>query len=258
MDENIQKELAFHLRIFEDSNILFIVLGIWREKNRLAQFNGDLQDRLIEIPVEPWKSEDFKEVAAIGEKLLAVSFEEIIDEIITNSFDSIGVFQELCKEVCFASNVNNKQKKTLNLIGENLKIAIAKKLDDYSGRHIRSIETFVEQKSKSSSEVPLYIAYYFMSYLFSLPFDSIQEGIKRPVLHNGIKKIHHRPDDVRASDMSYFLHNIVSNQIKKCIIPPLFDYDRSTRRIKIIDSTLYFFLRNANKEEVFEELDSPA
>ena len=258
LDENIQKELAFHLRIFEDSNILFIVLGIWREKNRLAQFNGDLQDRLIEIPVEPWKSEDFKEVAAIGEKLLAVSFEEIIDEIITNSFDSIGVFQELCKEVCFASNVNNKQKKTLNLIGENLKIAIAKKLDDYSGRHIRSIETFVEQKSKSSSEVPLYIAYYFMSYLFSLPFDSIQEGIKRPVLHNGIKKIHHRPDDVRASDMSYFLHNIVSNQIKKCIIPPLFDYDRSTRRIKIIDSTLYFFLRNANKEEVFEELDSPA
>jgi hypothetical protein len=206
LEESIQKELAFHLRIFEDSNILFIVLGIWREKNRLAQFNGDLQDRLIEIPVEPWKSEDFKKVAAVGENLLKVSFEEIVDDIITNSFDSIGVFQELCKESCLAAMVNDKQKKVAKLTTDNLNSAIEKKLDDYSGRHIRSIETFVEQKAKSSSEIPLYIAYYFISYLFSLDFDSIQEGIKRPILHEGIKKIHHRPDDVRASDMSYFLH----------------------------------------------------
>lgn len=234
LEEDIQKELAFHLRIFEDSNILFIVLGIWREKNRLAQFNGDLQDRLIEIPVEPWKSEDFRKVASIGEKLLNISLKQIIDKILFNSFDSIGVFQELCKESCLAGGVAQKCKKQEELTDNHLISAVKKKLDDYSGRHIRSIETFVEQKAKSSSEVPLYIAYYFIKYLFSLPFDSIQDGIKRSVLHEEIKKIHHRPDDVRASDMSYFLHNIVSNQVKKSIIPPLFDYDRSTRKIKIL------------------------
>jgi hypothetical protein len=26
---------------------------VWREKNRVVQFNGDLLDRLEEIPVEP-------------------------------------------------------------------------------------------------------------------------------------------------------------------------------------------------------------
>lgn len=257
LDEDIQKELAFHLRVFEDSNILFIVLGIWREKNRLAQFNGDLQDRLIEIPVEPWEIKDFKKVVNLGEKLLKISFNEIIEELTTNSFDSIGVFQELCKETCLAGSVYENQKEEVKLTTAHLNLAKEKKLDDYSGRHIRSIETFVEQRAKSSSEVPLYIAYYFIKYLFSLNFESIQEGIKRPDLHEGIKKIHHRPDDVRASDISYFLHNIVSSQIKKSIIPPLFDYDISTRKIKIIDSTLYFFLRNANKEEVFEELEKP-
>ncbi len=57
--------------------------------------------------------------------------------------------------------------------------------------------------------------------------------------------------------MTYFLHNITSTQIKKNILPPLFDYDRSTRYLKIIDSTLYFFLRNADREEIIAELDAP-
>lgn len=257
LNGNTQKELAFHLRVFEDFNILFIVLGIWREKNRLAQFNGDLQDRLVEIPVEPWSSNDFLKVATIGGNLLKVSFEDIKEDMVKCSFDSIGVFQELCKETCFAAGVLETKKHIKSIKKDVFSTAKAKKLDDYSGRHIRSIETFVEQKGKSSKEVPLYLAYYFIKYLFNMAFEDIQSGIKRVNIHDGIKKIHHRADDVRPSDMSYFLHNLTSSQIKKSIIPPLFDYDRSTKKLKVIDSTLYFFLRNANKDEILKELDFP-
>lgn len=257
LDEDVQKELAFHLRVFEDYNILFIILGIWREKNRLAQFNGDLQDRLIEIPVEPWLAEDFKMVISIGEEILNVSFTDIIEEIIENSFDSIGVFQELCKETCLAAGVNETMPQKISLNIEHLKTAKEKKLDDYYGRHVRSIETFIEQRAKSSNEVPLYIAYYFIKYLFSLDFNHIQTGLKRSAIHEGIKEMHHRPADVRPSDMSYFLHNIVSSQIKKRIIPPLFDYDRSTRKLKIIDSTLYFFLKNIDTTDFMDEFEIP-
>lgn len=78
LSESTQKQLAVDLRIFEDYNILFVILGIWREKNRLVQFNGDLLDRLIEIPVEPWLENDLLEIAIKGEKLLNVSFNNII------------------------------------------------------------------------------------------------------------------------------------------------------------------------------------
>ena len=115
----------------------------------------------------------------------------------------------------------------------------------------------VEQKVKRADEVPLYVAYYFIKYLFSLDAVDIEGGLKRQDIHLGIQAIHHRPDDVRPSDMSYFLHNMTASQIKKGIIPPLFDYDRSTRKLKVIDSTLYFFLRNINTEELFEEFDAP-
>jgi len=178
-------------------------------------------------------------------------------QIIDSSFDSIGVFQELCKECCFAAGLQEKSESLVVIEEGYLKIAIEKKLEDYSGRHIRSLETFVEQQAKTSDEVPLHLPYYFVRILFNLDFKDIEIGLKRKFIHDEIRKLHHRADDVRSSDMSYFLHNIVQSQIKRSIVPPLFDYDRSTKTIKIIDSTLYFFLRNAEKEEIILEIEIP-
>lgn len=257
LEENVQQQLAFDLRVFEDHNILFIVLGIWREKNRLAQFNGDLLDRMIEVPVEPWLHKDFKRVLREGEPLLNVNFDQIEERLINATFDSIGVFQELCKHSCLAAGVENTQAQTVLLKDEHLDIAIDSKLNDYSSRHIRSLETFIEQRAKSSEEIPLYIAYYFVVAILKNEFEDITKGFKRKDIQEMIKQDHHRPEDVRSSDLSYFLHNIVSNQIKKNIIPPVFDYDRSTRLLKIIDSTFYFFLQNVDKEEIIEELEKP-
>ncbi|AWW30640.1 hypothetical protein DN752_11175 [Echinicola strongylocentroti] len=258
LDEEVQKSLAFDLRIFEDHHILFIVLGIWREKNRLSQFNGDLLDRMIEVPVEPWKKEDFLKVLRGGEPLLNVDFSTIEDQMVESAFDSIGVFQELAKYACFDAGVEEtQQEKMVTLSATNLNNAEAQKLEDYSSRHIRCLESFIEQKAKTSDKTPLYLAYYFVKGVFESTFDDITKGFKRKEVQELIKKDHHRPDDVRPSDMGYFLHDIVKTQVKKNIIPPIFDYDRSTRTLKIIDSTFYFFIKHCNKEELVEELEAP-
>lgn len=212
---------------------------------------------MIEVPVEPWLHTDFKRVLREGEPLLNASFDQIEERLINATFDSIGVFQELCKHSCIAAGVEDTQTQTVLLKDEHLDLAIETKLDDYSSRHIRSLETFIEQRAKSSEEVPLYIAYYFVVAILKNEFDDITRGFKRKDIQEMIKQDHHRPGDVRSSDLSYFLHNIVSNQIKKNIIPPLFDYDSSTRLLKIIDSTFYFFLQNVDKEEIIEELEKP-
>lgn len=57
--------------------------------------------------------------------------------------------------------------------------------------------------------------------------------------------------------MGYFLKTLVQNQLKKKISPPIFDYDLSTRSVKIIDSTFYFFLKNYNRQEILDELSIP-
>lgn len=257
LNEEVQKQLAIDLRIFEDYNILFIVLGIWREKNRLAQFNGDLVDRVIEVPVEPWEKEDLHKIVLEGLPLLNVSFENVVDYIIESCFDSVGVFQEICKESCYAANITETQDILKEITQENIDDAIEKKLQDYSSRHVRCLESFIEQKARSSQETPLYIPYYFIKILFDEDMEDITKGLKRKGIQEKIRNIHHRPDDVRPSDMGYFLGNLVNGQINKNISPPIFDYDISTNSVKIIDSTFYFFLKNCDKEEVMENLVTP-
>jgi hypothetical protein len=256
LNEDIQKQLAIDLRIFEDYNILFIVLG-WREKNRLAQFNGDLLDRVIEVPVEPWERDDLKKIVSEGLPLLNANFENIVDYIIDSCFDSVGVFQEICKESCYVAGINETSENLVEITKENVDAAILKKLEDYSSRHKRCLESFVEQKARSSQEVPLYIPYYFIKVLFQETIENIIQGLKRKPLQEKIKEIHHRPEDVRPSDMGYFLKNVVASQITKGISPPIFDFDNSTNSIKIIDSTFYFFIKNCDREEVLSDLALP-
>ena len=257
LQDDVQRRLAVDLRIFEDYNILFIILGIWRERNRLSQYNGDLVDRVIEVPVEPWEPQDLKRIVEIGLPLLNVSFEKVVDDIIASCFDSVGVFQEICKESCYACKIQETSEKLIYISEDNVKTAIQKKLDDYSSRHIRCLESFIEQIVKSSSEIPLYIPYYFVRVLLKEPFEQINKGIKRRYLHEKIKEIHHRPEDVRPSDIGYFLKNLVQNQLKKNISPPIFDFDLSTNSVKIIDSTFYFFIKNCDRDEVLDMLSVP-
>jgi hypothetical protein len=257
LTEETQQQLSYDLRIFEDSNILFIVLGIWKEKNRLGQFNGDLLDRLFEIPVEPWSKEDLKKIAKEGEPLLSVDFSEVIDELTEKCFDSVGVFQELCKECCHAAQVFKTGSEIVAITKEHLAIAVNKKLEDYSTRHIRSLEVFAEQKARSAEETSLYIPYYFLKVLFDCEYDEITDGFRKSVLLSKIKMIHHKPENVRPSDIGYFLQTLISNQVKKRISPPIFDFDQGTSSVKVIDSTFHFFIRNCNKKEVFDFIPIP-
>ena len=101
LDDERQKQLSFDLRTFQELGIRFVILGVWREKNRLVQFNGDLVDRVIDIPVEPWEETDFLRVAKKGQEALNVVISEgLVSSCCDSAFSSIGVFQELLKEIC--------------------------------------------------------------------------------------------------------------------------------------------------------------
>jgi hypothetical protein len=258
----VQKALAFDLRSFQELGIRFVILGVWREKNRLTQFNGDLQDRIIEVPVEPWSEKEFREVIAIGSEKLNIEVSETIQtNLIESAFDSIGVVQELVKEVCSGAGVSVRESETKSIADLTLlETAVMKKTDDYAARHLRALEDIAEgRKSKKATEdsVPLYLPYYTVKAWLNFPFDQVVKGIRREQLEEEIKKDHHRAKDVRPSDMSNLLHNFAELQSEKGIVPPIFDYDQNTRTMRVVDSTFYFFLRHVDKSKVLGNLESP-
>ena len=260
LELGVQESLAYDLRVFQDHHIIFIVLGIWREANRLIQFNGDLLDRITEVPVEPWSKEDFKKVIGKGSELLNVDFSEVVDQLIDDSFDSIGVVQEIAKYCCLEAGVAETSANTISIKKEHLVSALKKKAAEYGVRHIRNFEAFVDiarKTSNQSGKPSLAFPYYFIKLLLIHNFDEIEKGLSRSTLLETIRDIHHRPEDVRSGDLGTFLHNITQHQINKKIQPPFVDYDRGGKTLKIIDSSLYFFLKHCERQEILDDIPNP-
>ncbi|KGK16805.1 hypothetical protein [Vibrio navarrensis] len=260
LELSVQETLAYDLRVFQDHHLIFIILGIWREANRLVQFNGDLLDRVTEVPVEPWSSADFEKVIAKGQKLLNVDFSEVKDRLISDSFDSVGVVQEICKQCCLNAGVEETSPELVVITKKHLDDALETKAQEYGVRHIRNFEAFVDitkRTSSKSGKPSLAYPYYFIKLLLTQNFENIEKGLKRTVLLDEIRKIHHRPDDVRSSDLGKFLHNLTESQVSKKIQPPFVDYDRGGKVLKVIDSSLYFFLKHCDREEILDDISNP-
>ena len=197
LNDEAQKQFAFDLRAFQELGVRFVVLGVWREKNRMAQFNGDLLDRLIEVPVEPWEEADFDRVAEKGSDALNVIFtDDLIDEAIDASFSSIGVFQEIMKGICMAAGVLSSQGESY-VIGDfqYVEDTIRVKANDYAARHQRALEAIAAGHSSGGAKgdlPPLFLPYYLVKIILEGGFEGIANGLRRQDLHERIRASHHR------------------------------------------------------------------
>ena len=105
--------------------------------------------------------------------------------------------------------------------------------------------------------LPLFLPYYLVKVILTSGYDGLANGMPRSVVQERIQAIHHRPNDVRASDMSNLLYNLANIQSNKNITPPIIDFDQNSRLLQIVDSTFYFFLRNADLRTISDEIPNP-
>lgn len=260
----VQSAFAFDLRTFEEMGLRFIILGVWREANRLIQFNGDLQDRIAEIPVEPWKTEDFAQVVEKGEPVMNVKFSpDVRNRIFDQAHGSIGVVQEILKKLCEKSGLLESYPGPTPYLIDDLalvELAIKEKVNEYASRHIRSLESIAagsRLRRATEDNASLFLPYYTVKVLVYRSYAELRDGIERNTLRDLIKVDHPTPENVRTSDLTQMLLRLPLIQANANIVPPLFDYDRGTHRVKIVDSTLYFFIDNCDPEEVMAEIPHP-
>ena len=102
-----QKDLAFSLKAFhEKSRVTFVVVGVWREENRLLTFNGDLTDRVFAVDVDAWNNMSLQEVIQTGGQLLNVQFSEhFVKCLLDGCFNSVHIVQEVCRRCLRNENV---------------------------------------------------------------------------------------------------------------------------------------------------------
>lgn len=191
LDDEIQNQFAYDLRSFQELGIRFIILGVWREKNKMVQFNGDLLDRITEVPVEPWHKQDFIQVAKKGAEHLSIIFpNDFLEQCHEISFNSIGVFQEILKEICINANILQKQKNKAQFsVNFHLEKAVKKKADDYAVRHQRALEAIASGNPSTSSQdglLPLFLPYYLVKVILESGYEGLANGMNRAILQTKI------------------------------------------------------------------------
>lgn len=247
-----QKQFAFDLRAFQELAVRFILLGVWRERNRLSQFNGDLLDRVVEIPVEPWEKKDFSKIVSKGEELLNIKFSsDLANRICEASFSSVGVFQDLLKSVCQHADINIKQTEK-RLIDDLtfLEIACKDKAESYGDRHKRALQSIAAGTEYSKLNLP----YYIVQTILKLGINGIINGLSEQTIFEEVKNMHNDPNNIEPIYIRRALVALGELQVDKQISPPVLAYDDNSNLLQVVDSTLYFYLKNANLREFSKEI----
>lgn len=123
LQEPTKENFCIQLKTFhETSSITFIIAGTWDEENKLEEFNPDLIGRLCSINVSEWERDELMRVIIRGEKLLNINLsEEVKEDILNWSNDSVFKLQEICLELCLRNGIRSAQEITVN-VGRDIEV----------------------------------------------------------------------------------------------------------------------------------------
>lgn len=200
-----------------------------------------------------------------GSNILRIIFSpDVRARIFTEAHGSVAVVQELLKKLCERAGItetipDDKPESDLADLAQ-LQDAIEVKVAEYAARHVRSLESIAagsRVRRATEESAALFLPYHLVRVMVHRTYNELKDGIERKTLQQLIKDEHKTPDNVRTSDVTGMLSRLAVLQANQNIVPPLFDFDPGTRRVKIVDSTLYFFIDNCDPEEVMAEIPHP-
>lgn len=248
-----QQNFSFALKSYhENSDFCFVIIGVWREKNRLIFYNGDLSNRLASIDADTWSHECLQQVVEEGEKLLNIQFNEgLIDEIIQNSAESVSLLQEACFKICEANAVYETCSE-LKIVYSDfpVKSIMESIVNEQSGRYIAFLNSFSEGFQKSE-----YDMYRWLIYAVLKAGDKdLDGGIRRGHFSTVIKERHKEGRSLNEGNITQALQYTASLQVKKNIRPIILDYDQTSRTMNIVDRSFIIWLSMQDKEELIREI----
>jgi hypothetical protein len=251
-----QKDFAVALKAFhEASKICFIIVGVWLEENRLVVFNGDSTGRLIAIDADRWTEVELRRVIELGEKLLNISFDSIFEgELIKESYGSVYIVQEACRQACIRAAINYTQATTVPVGKGLITREIVKDVVDQQGGRYKS---FLSQFASGFQETRLEMYKWLLYPILAAEPEKLEQGFKYADLRRAMKERHPLGEGLNLGNLTQALQSTASLQVAKDIKPIILDYDQTNSRLNVVDRGFVIWLQNQDKHELFEDLELP-
>ena len=256
LPDETQRDFSYALKAFhEKSKFCFIIVGVWREKNRLITYNGDLTDRVFSVDVDTWTDDHLFEVINAGEALLNTHFsDEFKAEVVKRSFESVHLVQEACRRCCRHHQIFTTQS-DLKKIGtrEEAIRFIKEVVDEQSGRYQGFLMSFADGFQQTELEMPRWIIYAILT----ATIEDLENGIRLRELSRKIKSAHPQGEGLNNGNITQALNSATSLQSRKGIRPIVIDYDTANRNLHVVDKGFLIWLANQDVNEILEDLNLP-
>jgi hypothetical protein len=251
-----QKDFSVVLKAFhENSQLSFIIIGVWLEENRLSVYNGDLTGRLLPINADKWEKTELEQVISDGEALLNISFtEKFKNDLLNACYDSVYIVQETCHQCCIAENIYSTQNQHKE-IGTNVDCneLVDKVVNQQGGRFNSFLTQFAEGFQDTTLEMHKWLLYPILT---ATP-EQIEKGFKQAEIRNILQQVHPRKQELNSGNVTQSLQSTTSLQIKKDIKPMILDYDQTNLRLNIVDKSFQIWLSRQNRNDLLELVGLP-
>jgi len=259
-----QKDFAVALKAFhENSEICFIIVGVWLEENRLTVYNGDLTGRITAVNADLWEKSELRDVVLAGEALLNVSFDsEFTAQLVEKCHGSVHILQEVCFQVCESSKVYRTCEARLEL-GHDVDVDALVKcvVDQQKGRYNSFLGSFADGFVDTVLEMYKWILYpVIMS-----SHDDLERGLKLAQIRKALDDNHPAGrrksptgNGLNTGNITQALQYSAALQAKKDIKPIVLDYDQTNVRLNVVDRGFLVWLRHQDRNALLEMVGLPS
>jgi hypothetical protein len=251
LDEDVQQQLAIDLKVFyESSKLVFIVVGVWLEANKLTIYNGDLSGRLAVINADEWPDASLLAVIEKGEGLLNISIPDSVKRLIVSECQgNVGLLQEVCYRACEQYGVWSRQANRREVVSVEDVSAILRALaDDQSSRYRNFLGRFAE--GLGGSELELYKWLGFV--VVTATTVELRRGLRANTILHRIRDHHPNGETIRQTNVLQSLERVGKVQFKHRLQPFILDF--SNNELVVVDAGFLVFRNTHSRSELLEYL----
>jgi hypothetical protein len=252
LPEQEKINLAFDLKAFWDSQVFFIIIGIWADQNLLTYYNGDLSGRIEEIDIR-WTVEELEKVLQQGETALNIGFEhKIKQEILEDANENVGLLQRIAEKYCYEVGVDESNRK-MKIVDDRDSLKKCRDMIcvEESVRY-RLFDDVVSRGLRDSGQSELKVYQRVVRVCVEASNLELRDGINRADLLNRIQAYESR---IRLSDLSAALNKIDRLQANRSISPLVLSYNPNTQKIQLVDREFLFYRKYGNPSWSWQQVN---